>query len=200
MFLDRPQTQTCLGPREWHEPQKAGITPLHSCCGPLPGTCSRIGAQEHKWCPGKKERINGTQSSGFWKVDISFASKLAFSRLEPARREEGQPRVGGGQTPHTWKAGGRKAGGGHQSRLALVPVGNPANFSRMWGLAVHTCALPPSPLAPGLPCRAYPVQQYPCRTKAAAAIMHMIMNNLDPAVAQVTPGAPKQGQRCPVEL
>lgn len=34
-------------------------------------------------------------------------------------------------------------------------------------------------------CRAYPVEQYPCRTKATAAIMHMIMNNLDPAVAQV---------------
>lgn len=36
------------------------------------------------------------------------------------------------------------------------------------------------------PCRAYPIEQYPCRTKASAAIMHMIMNNLDPAVAQVT--------------
>lgn len=39
------------------------------------------------------------------------------------------------------------------------------------------------------PCRAYPIEQYPCRTRAAAAIMHMIMNNLDPAVAQVMAGA-----------
>uniref|UniRef100_A0A8D1BXU6 urocanate hydratase n=1 Tax=Sus scrofa TaxID=9823 RepID=A0A8D1BXU6_PIG len=41
---------------------------------------------------------------------------------------------------------------------------------------------------PNLEMKAYPVEQYPCRTKAAAAIMHMIMNNLDPAVAQVTAG------------
>lgn len=41
---------------------------------------------------------------------------------------------------------------------------------------------------PDSPCRAYPIEQYPCRTRAAAAIMHMIMNNLDPAVAQVTTG------------
>jgi hypothetical protein len=41
------------------------------------------------------------------------------------------------------------------------------------------------------PCRAYPIQQYPCRTSTAAAIMHMIMNNLDPAVAQVTLGKPR---------
>lgn len=34
-----------------------------------------------------KERINCTQSGGFWKADISFASKSAFSQLEPA--EEG---------------------------------------------------------------------------------------------------------------
>uniref|UniRef100_A0A452E3C9 urocanate hydratase n=1 Tax=Capra hircus TaxID=9925 RepID=A0A452E3C9_CAPHI len=39
---------------------------------------------------------------------------------------------------------------------------------------------------PDLEMRAYPVEQYPCRTRAAAAIMLMIMNNLDPAVAQVT--------------
>ncbi|KAM4021952.1 urocanate hydratase isoform 1-T1 [Anomaloglossus baeobatrachus] len=32
--------------------------------------------------------------------------------------------------------------------------------------------------------RAYPINEYPCKTKKAAAIMHMIMNNLDPAVAQ----------------
>uniref|UniRef100_G3VRA6 Urocanate hydratase n=1 Tax=Sarcophilus harrisii TaxID=9305 RepID=G3VRA6_SARHA len=32
--------------------------------------------------------------------------------------------------------------------------------------------------------RAYPIQNYPCKTKSAAAIMHMIMNNLDPSVAQ----------------
>ncbi|XP_053526244.1 urocanate hydratase isoform X3 [Artibeus jamaicensis] len=37
---------------------------------------------------------------------------------------------------------------------------------------------------PHIEMRAYPMKQYPCRTKAAAAIMHMIMNNLDPAVAQ----------------
>lgn len=38
------------------------------------------------------------------------------------------------------------------------------------------------------PGRAYPIEQYPSRTRAAAAIMHMIMNNLDPAVAQVMNG------------
>ncbi|XP_035193264.1 urocanate hydratase isoform X2 [Oxyura jamaicensis] len=32
--------------------------------------------------------------------------------------------------------------------------------------------------------RAYPIQNYPCKTKSAAAIMLMIMNNLDPSVAQ----------------
>ena len=32
---------------------------------------------------------------------------------------------------------------------------------------------------------AYPVDEYPARTRQAAAIMHMIMNNLDPRVAQV---------------
>uniref|UniRef100_A0A8B9RFM5 Urocanate hydratase n=1 Tax=Astyanax mexicanus TaxID=7994 RepID=A0A8B9RFM5_ASTMX len=32
--------------------------------------------------------------------------------------------------------------------------------------------------------RAYPIDQYPCKIRHAAAIMHMIMNNLDPAVAQ----------------
>ncbi|XP_049571695.1 urocanate hydratase isoform X2 [Orcinus orca] len=37
---------------------------------------------------------------------------------------------------------------------------------------------------PDIEMKAYPVEQYPCRTRAAAAIMHMIMNNLDPAVAQ----------------
>ncbi|KAM4799846.1 urocanate hydratase isoform X2 [Urocitellus parryii] len=37
---------------------------------------------------------------------------------------------------------------------------------------------------PTIQMRAYPIQQYPSRTRAAAAIMHMIMNNLDPAVAQ----------------
>ena len=36
------------------------------------------------------------------------------------------------------------------------------------------------------PNRAYPSHQYPTKTKQAAAIMHMIMNNLDPEVAQVT--------------
>ncbi|XP_008578020.1 PREDICTED: urocanate hydratase [Galeopterus variegatus] len=37
---------------------------------------------------------------------------------------------------------------------------------------------------PDIEMRAYPIEQYPCRTTSAAAIMHMIMNNLDPAVAQ----------------
>ncbi|XP_058023804.1 urocanate hydratase [Ahaetulla prasina] len=37
---------------------------------------------------------------------------------------------------------------------------------------------------PQIEMRAYPIQEYPCKTKQAAAIMHMIMNNLDPAVAQ----------------
>ena len=33
--------------------------------------------------------------------------------------------------------------------------------------------------------RAYPVTDYPAKCRQAAAIMHMIMNNLDPRVAQV---------------
>ncbi|XP_072329194.1 urocanate hydratase isoform X1 [Scyliorhinus torazame] len=37
---------------------------------------------------------------------------------------------------------------------------------------------------PQIDMRAYPITQYPCKIKAAAAIMHMIMNNLDPCVAQ----------------
>ncbi|XP_066472887.1 urocanate hydratase [Tiliqua scincoides] len=37
---------------------------------------------------------------------------------------------------------------------------------------------------PQIVMRAYPVWEYPCKTIQAAAIMHMIMNNLDPAVAQ----------------
>ncbi|XP_051838956.1 urocanate hydratase isoform X1 [Antechinus flavipes] len=37
---------------------------------------------------------------------------------------------------------------------------------------------------PDIEMRAYPIQNYPCKTKSAAAIMHMIMNNLDPSVAQ----------------
>uniref|UniRef100_A0A8C9SC24 Urocanate hydratase n=1 Tax=Scleropages formosus TaxID=113540 RepID=A0A8C9SC24_SCLFO len=37
---------------------------------------------------------------------------------------------------------------------------------------------------PPISMRAYPIDQYPCRMRQAAAIMHMIMNNLDPAVAQ----------------
>ena len=35
-----------------------------------------------------------------------------------------------------------------------------------------------------VPMRAYPIDQYPARSTHAAAIMHMIQNNLDPAVAQ----------------
>nr|XP_023661226.1 urocanate hydratase [Paramormyrops kingsleyae] len=37
---------------------------------------------------------------------------------------------------------------------------------------------------PPIRMRAYPIDQYPCRTRQSAAIIHMIMNNLDPAVAQ----------------
>ncbi|KAM4722795.1 urocanate hydratase [Rhinophrynus dorsalis] len=37
---------------------------------------------------------------------------------------------------------------------------------------------------PNIEMRAYPITEYPCRTKHAAAIMHMIMNNLNLAVAQ----------------
>ncbi|XP_056380882.1 urocanate hydratase isoform X2 [Hyla sarda] len=37
---------------------------------------------------------------------------------------------------------------------------------------------------PKIHIRAYPINEYPCKTKKAAAIMHMIMNNLDQAVAQ----------------
>ena len=33
--------------------------------------------------------------------------------------------------------------------------------------------------------RAYPIDDYPVKCPQAAAIMHMIMNNLDPKVAQV---------------
>nr|XP_032640205.1 urocanate hydratase isoform X2 [Chelonoidis abingdonii] len=37
---------------------------------------------------------------------------------------------------------------------------------------------------PEIEMRAYPTEEYPCKIKSAAAIMHMIMNNLDPSVAQ----------------
>lgn len=37
---------------------------------------------------------------------------------------------------------------------------------------------------PTLEMRAYPIDEYPARCRQAAAIMHMIMNNLDPSVAQ----------------
>ncbi|XP_075430717.1 urocanate hydratase isoform X2 [Ascaphus truei] len=37
---------------------------------------------------------------------------------------------------------------------------------------------------PHIQMRAYPITDYPCRTKQAAAVMHMVMNNLNPAVAQ----------------
>ncbi|KAM5148667.1 urocanate hydratase [Mantella aurantiaca] len=37
---------------------------------------------------------------------------------------------------------------------------------------------------PNIRMRAYPISEYPCKTRKAAAVMHMIMNNLDPAVAQ----------------
>ncbi|KGL97146.1 Urocanate hydratase, partial [Charadrius vociferus] len=37
---------------------------------------------------------------------------------------------------------------------------------------------------PDIEMRAYPIGDYPCKTKSAAAVMLMIMNNLDPSVAQ----------------
>lgn len=37
---------------------------------------------------------------------------------------------------------------------------------------------------PNFPIKAYPIDLYPVNTKKSAAIMHMIMNNLDPRVAQ----------------
>ena len=37
---------------------------------------------------------------------------------------------------------------------------------------------------PDVEMRAYPIDEYPCRCKAAAGIMLMIMNNLDRRVAQ----------------
>ncbi|XP_013408281.1 urocanate hydratase [Lingula anatina] len=37
---------------------------------------------------------------------------------------------------------------------------------------------------PDIEMRAYPIDEYPARSRQAAAIMHMIMNNLDPRVAQ----------------
>ncbi|XP_062977463.1 urocanate hydratase [Elgaria multicarinata webbii] len=37
---------------------------------------------------------------------------------------------------------------------------------------------------PQMEMRAHPIHEYPCKTNQAAAIMHMIMNNLDAAVAQ----------------
>lgn len=35
-------------------------------------------------------------------------------------------------------------------------------------------------------CRAYPIKEYPAKCTQAATIMHMMMNNLDHRVAQVT--------------
>ncbi|XP_071806511.1 urocanate hydratase-like [Asterias amurensis] len=37
---------------------------------------------------------------------------------------------------------------------------------------------------PDIEMRAYPINEYPCNSRQAAGIMHMIMNNLDPRVAQ----------------
>ncbi|XP_038069650.1 urocanate hydratase-like [Patiria miniata] len=37
---------------------------------------------------------------------------------------------------------------------------------------------------PDIEMRAYPIDDYPCNTRQAAGIMHMMMNNLDPRVAQ----------------
>ncbi|XP_050412129.1 urocanate hydratase isoform X1 [Patella vulgata] len=37
---------------------------------------------------------------------------------------------------------------------------------------------------PNIEMRAYPINDYPAKTRQAAAVMHMIMNNLDPHVAQ----------------
>ena len=38
---------------------------------------------------------------------------------------------------------------------------------------------------PSLPMKAYPFGEYPTTCGKAAGIMHMLMNNLDPCVAQV---------------
>ena len=37
---------------------------------------------------------------------------------------------------------------------------------------------------PSIAMKAYPIAEYPCKTKQAGSIMLMIMNNLDPTVAQ----------------
>ena len=38
---------------------------------------------------------------------------------------------------------------------------------------------------PVLEMKAYPIHEYPAKCRQAAGIMHMLMNNLDPRVAQV---------------
>lgn len=40
-------------------------------------------------------------------------------------------------------------------------------------------------LRPVLEMKAYPIHEYPAKCRQAAGMMHMIMNNLDPRVAQV---------------
>lgn len=56
----------------------------------------------------------------------------------------------------------------------------------MSSIKIFSCSISNNIVAFPLFLRAYPIDQYPCRTRQAAAIMLMIMNNLDPAVAQVS--------------
>ena len=51
----------------------------------------------------------------------------------------------------------------------------------MYDLFIHHFIYSPFHLST----RAYNIDEYPCKSKHAAAIMLMIMNNLDPKVAQV---------------
>ena len=47
------------------------------------------------------------------------------------------------------------------------------------------CSLRESLIIENSDSSAYPIDEYPAKTRQAAAIMLMIMNNLDPRVAQV---------------
>ncbi|XP_058144827.1 urocanate hydratase isoform X2 [Dasypus novemcinctus] len=62
----------------------------------------------------------------------------------------------------------------------IQPQHRPRSFCRMNEKNKRTDSMQFAKASEG----AYPIEQLPCRTRAAAAIMHMIMNNLDPAVAQ----------------
>ncbi|XP_059799873.1 urocanate hydratase [Hypanus sabinus] len=97
---------------------------------------------------------------------------------------------------------------GRSSRVSHAPVRTPAltaqeeklavrNALRYFPADVHAALAPEFTnelrqfghiymyrFCPQIDMRAYPFEEYPSRSKAAAAIMHMIMNNLDPQVAQ----------------